>query len=127
MVTENLDFGLSTVGLNAHDQQQDTQLRPYQIQSRNAILDAWERGLRSVMYQSPTGSGKTPTIASIVRLFHEKGLKTLTLAHRDELVDNIRSEYNDLFGIETGVIKAGLKGNTTLTIKLPVWRRMSMP
>ena len=91
------------------DKFRDAELRPYQIESKNAILDAWERGCRSIMYQSPTGSGKTATIASIVKTFAVKGYKTLTLAHRDELVDNIRQEYNELFGIETGVIKAGLK------------------
>jgi superfamily II DNA or RNA helicase len=108
-MADNLDFGLDANGLNEHDKQQDTQLRYYQIVDRNAILAAWERGCRSVMYQSPTGSGKTPTIASIVRIFHEKGLKTLTLAHREELVDNLRSEYIELFGLETGAIKAGQK------------------
>ncbi len=108
-VLDPIHFGIDAIGLIEHDKQQETQLRHYQLRDRNAILDAWERGLRSVMYQSPTGSGKTPTIASIVRIFHEKGLKTLTLAHRDELVDNIRSEYTELFGVETGVIKAGMK------------------
>ncbi len=109
MTNENFSLDVGNERIKSQENKLDTTLRPYQIESKNAILDAWERGCRSVMYQSPTGSGKTPTIASIVKLFHERGLKTLTLAHRDELVDNIRSEYNDLFGVETGAIKAGLR------------------
>ncbi len=109
MITENLNLGIDTEGLEEPKEKRVIRLRPYQIESRNAILNAWERGCRSIMYQSPTGSGKTATIASIVKTYHENGLKTLTLAHRDELVDNIIGEYMDLFGIETGAIKAGLK------------------
>jgi superfamily II DNA or RNA helicase len=109
MTNENFNVDNENGRVGAEENKLDAELRPYQIDSKNAILDAWERGCRSVMYQSPTGSGKTATIASIVKSFHEQGLKTLTLAHRDELVDNIRSEFNDLFGVETGAIKAGLK------------------
>ena len=111
MMTENLNLGIDTEGLEEPKEKRVIRLRPYQIESRNAIFNAWERGCRSIMYQSPTGSGKTATIASIVKTYHENGLKTLTLAHRDELVDNIIGEYMDLFGIETGAIKAGLKRN----------------
>ncbi len=114
MMTENLNIGIDTEGLEEPKEKRVISLRPYQIDSRNAILNAWERGCRSVMYQSPTGSGKTATIASIVKTYHENGLKTLTLAHRDELVDNIIGEYMDLFGIETGAIKSGLKRNYTI-------------
>jgi superfamily II DNA or RNA helicase len=114
MTTEKSSFELFIEALAKNSKKQETRLRPYQIDSQNAILSAWERGCRSIMYQSPTGSGKTATIASIVKLFAEKGCKTLTLAHRDELVDNIRNEYNDLFSIETGAIKAGLKRNYTI-------------
>ncbi len=114
MITENFNLNVDTEGLEKPKEKRLIQLRSYQIESRNAILNAWERGCRSVMYQSPTGSGKTATIASIVKTYHENGLKTLTLAHRDELVDNIIGEYMDLFGIETGAIKAGLKRDYTI-------------
>jgi superfamily II DNA or RNA helicase/ribulose bisphosphate carboxylase small subunit len=111
MMTENLNLGIDIEGLEEPKEIRVIRLRSYQIDSRNAIFNAWERGCRSVMYQSPTGSGKTATIASIVKTYHENGLKTLTLAHRDELVDNIIGEYMNLFGIETGAIKSGLKRN----------------
>jgi superfamily II DNA or RNA helicase len=109
MITDGLNFEENTEGLETQEKKREIKLRPYQIESREAIFTAWENGARSVMYQSPTGSGKTATLASIVKTYHKQDLKTLTLAHRDELVDNIRSEYNDMFGIETGAIKAGLK------------------
>ena len=84
------------------------ELRPYQIDSRERIYAAWERGHRSVMYQSPTGSGKTATIGSIVKAYADAGLKTLTIAHRGELIDNIKKEYWEMFGVETRPIKANL-------------------
>jgi superfamily II DNA or RNA helicase len=108
MTNEDFDLLINGVSTEKTEKKPTAHLRFYQIHSRNAIFNAWERGLRSVMYQSPTGSGKTVTIGSIVHTFEERGLKTLTLAHRDELVDNIRNEYRDLFGIETAAIKAGL-------------------
>ncbi len=114
MTINNITFGFDTNEIVENDKRWKTQLRYYQINNRNDILKAWERGGRSVMYQSPTGSGKTPTIASIVKIFDQKGLKTLTIAHREELVDNIRKEYLQLFEIETGAIKAGLKRDYSL-------------
>ena len=111
MTLETLKFWLDTEGGALNE---NNQLRPYQLESRNRILYAWLNGARSVMYQSPTGSGKTVTIASIVKLCADSGFKTLTLAHREELVDNIRNEYADMFGLETGAIKSGLKRDYTL-------------
>ncbi|MBL7817459.1 MAG: DEAD/DEAH box helicase family protein [Saprospiraceae bacterium] len=105
---------MDTEGVVMTEKRQDIQLRPYQTESLNAIFDAWGRGCRSVMYQSPTGSGKTATIASIVKKFDDNGFRTLTIAHREELVDNIRSEYSDMFGIATGAIKAGQKRDYSL-------------
>ena len=113
-MTDSINFGFDTNEIVENDKKWKTTLRYYQINSRDAILKAWERGCRSVMYQSPTGSGKTPTIASIVKIFDQKGLKTLTIAHREELVDNIRKEYLELFDIETGAIKAGVKRDYTI-------------
>jgi hypothetical protein len=43
-------------------------LRPYQIQGIDEIFMAWSR-LRSVLYQMPTGTGKTTLFAEIVRRF----------------------------------------------------------
>ena len=86
MTLETLKFWLDTEGGALNE---NNQLRPYQLESRNRILYSWLNGARSVMYQSPTGSGKTVTIASIVKLCADTGFKTLTLAHREELVDNI--------------------------------------
>ena len=65
MTLETLKFWLDTEGGALNE---NNQLRPYQLESRNRILYSWLNGARSVMYQSPTGSGKTVTIASIVKL-----------------------------------------------------------
>jgi superfamily II DNA or RNA helicase len=114
MIAENSIFFINTEGVITFVSPQEDLLRPYQIENRNAIIKAWRDGCRSVMYQSPTGSGKTVTIGSIVKMYDEQGLKTLTLAHRDELVDNIRKEYFELFDIITSPIKAGLRRDYTI-------------
>lgn len=69
------------------------ELRPYQKQmvasARKHIID----GAKGVLIQSPPGSGKSVVIAEITRLATLKGGHVLFLAHRRELLDNIRDTY----------------------------------
>ena len=71
------------------------QLRPYQndlvIKARNHLAT----GNKGVLIQSPPGSGKSVVIAEIVRLATNKGGKVLFLAHRRELLDNIREKLEE--------------------------------
>ncbi|CAI3318289.1 DEAD/DEAH box helicase [Enterococcus cecorum] len=73
-------------------------LRPYQqklvTESRNCLA----QGMKGVFIQSPPGSGKSVVIAEIVRLATKKGGRVLFLAHRRELLDNIKEtlELNDV-------------------------------
>lgn len=72
----------------------DTTLRDYQTDAKEKIYKMWIQK-RSVMFQMPTGTGKTRLFASIVRdLFdwgveHKKPVKILILAHRKELIEQI--------------------------------------
>lgn len=69
------------------------ELRPYQKrmveETRQKILN----GAKGVLIQSPPGSGKSVVIAEITRLATDKGGHVLFLAHRRELLDNIRETY----------------------------------
>lgn len=71
------------------------QLRPYQnrlvMESRKHLAN----GKVGVLIQSPPGSGKSVVIAEIVRLATIKGGKVLFLAHRRELLDNIRETLKE--------------------------------
>lgn len=72
----------------------DTTLRDYQTDAKEKIYKMWIQK-RSVMFQMPTGTGKTRLFASIARdLFdwgveHKKPVKILILAHRRELIRQI--------------------------------------
>jgi len=61
-------------------------LRNYQKEIVARVLQEWKQ-VRSVMVQMPTGTGKTHVLASIVERFSGK---TLVVAHRVELVEQIR-------------------------------------
>ena len=57
--------------------------RPYQTEAVNAVIHRWKAGVTRQIVNLPTGTGKTPTAAMVMRDF---GGKTLFLAHRDELL-----------------------------------------
>lgn len=63
-------------------------LRQYQIDCCDAVQTAWSEGKRAPLTVLPTGAGKT-LIASemIARASYGRGLRTLFLAHRKELLD----------------------------------------
>lgn len=65
-------------------------LYPYQADMVNRIEKAFE-SFRSVMVQMPTGTGKTHVIAVIARKFVSEGKTVWMVAHRRELVTQIRN------------------------------------
>lgn len=66
-------------------------LRDYQIDICFRVSEAFEHH-RSVMVQMPTGTGKTVVLAELVKRLKMKneGLKILIVAHRRELVEQIK-------------------------------------
>lgn len=69
-------------------------LRPYQIDLKQDIYDAWKEGHKNVLAVMPTGMGKTKTFVSIaidialLKLFGTN-YPTAILVHRKELVQQI--------------------------------------
>ena len=61
-------------------------LRPYQLDMKQRIYDAWNAGITNVGSVMPTGSGKTVLLASIA---HEYNQACCAIAHRQELVGQI--------------------------------------
>ena len=61
-------------------------LRPYQLDDLNRICAALNGGAARVLYQAPTGSGKTVLFADLIAQVSEAGLPALVLGHRDEIV-----------------------------------------
>lgn len=61
-------------------------LRGYQEEAVSRLFGAWRGGLRSVMLQMPTGTGKTHVLAAVAREFLSAGSPVLFVSHRRELV-----------------------------------------
>lgn len=81
-------------------------LRPYQSEGIKKIFNSWRLGNRSVLFQMPTGTGKTVLFNEIVKLGFEKKRKILIVVHRIELVDQITAKLKSK-GVEVGLIVAG--------------------
>ncbi len=89
------------------------ELRPYQTNAIRQIFKAWALkpeglDLRNVLFQMPTGTGKTTLFSEIVRKAELKQKKVLIVVHRLELVEQIVERLQH-FDIAAGVIVAGKK------------------
>ena len=83
-------------------------LRPYQKECLDAIDKGfYEKNLKSAIVSLPTGGGKTIIFSSYA---FNKNLRTLVLAHRDELIEQALEKYVFLTEKKenTGVIKSGI-------------------
>lgn len=65
------------------------ELRPYQIEARDAVLEDWGNGIRRVGVVLPTGTGKSSVLGSLVSEAYHRGLRIAIMAHRAELLDQI--------------------------------------
>ena len=66
-------------------------LRDYQVKGINDIIDAWKEE-QSVLFQMPTGTGKTTLFCEIARRFTTEfypNKKILIVTHRRELVEQV--------------------------------------
>lgn len=81
-------------------------LRPYQKTGREQIYESW-KSYKRVMFQMPTGTGKTTLFASIARTEYTEGNPVLIVVHRKELVEQIFDRLQDQFGITAGLIMSG--------------------
>lgn len=89
--------------------QDNTSLRPHQIDAKAKIFEAWTK-YDSVMLQMPTGTGKTYLFTSLIndlltnyKRLHKK-INILVVAHRTELLDQISATLSR-FGISHGFIQ----------------------
>lgn len=103
-------------------QQDNSNLRPHQIEAKRKIFDAWNTYV-SVMLQMPTGTGKTYLFTSLIndllnayKSKHEE-INILVVAHRTELIDQISATLNR-YGIAHGFIQG--------TREQHLWRRVQV-
>ena len=89
----------------------DKTLRPYQQTAKESIFSAWDNN-DNVLFQMPTGTGKTRLFTSIISdikawsVLNSINCKILIIAHRVELIDQI-SESLGKYKIPHGIIAGG--------------------
>lgn len=81
-------------------------LRPYQQQGVDEIRAQFRAGARNVLYQLPTGGGKTITFSYITHHAAKRGNRVLILVHRQELLRQSSDQLNEI-GVPHGMIAPG--------------------
>lgn len=97
----------------------DKTLREYQQKAKESIFYAWDK-FDNVMFQMPTGTGKTRLFTSLIKdiLLHDKrGGKIVIIAHRKELIDQI-SKSLSLYQIDHALIISGKKRDLTKRVQV---------
>lgn len=103
------------------------QLRPYQHEGIKKIFEAWDPkrlNLMNVLFQMPTGTGKTTVFSEIVRKAHDKKKKVLIVVHRTELVEQIADRLTQ-FKVNTGIISANKKSSPDYDIQVATIQTLS--
>ena len=82
------------------------ELRPYQQEARECVLNEWESGHGKTLLVLPTGCGKTIVFAKITEDCVAKGARVLILAHRGELLEQAADKLFKATGLKCAVEKA---------------------
>lgn len=82
------------------------QLRPYQENALGALRAAADAGLSRLLFQCPTGAGKTVVAAAVVSSARSLGSAALFVAHRLELIDQAVAQIAAWGVPRIGVIRA---------------------
>ena len=104
--------------------QKDITLRDYQPLAKEEIFSKWNR-VDNILYQMPTGTGKTRLFTSIIRdisiwgLRHNINYRILIIAHRSELIEQ-SSRSLDKYHIKYGVLAGTMKDKRDLTQAIQV-------
>lgn len=102
----------------------DHTLRDYQQEAKEKIFDQWD-SWDNILYQMPTGTGKTRLFTSIIRDISLASLKEnrrkgiLIIAHRTELIEQIDESLNK-YRIPHGIIAGSFKDRRDLLLPVQV-------
>lgn len=93
------------------------ELRPYQAEAKNAILQQWDEGHQRTLLVLPTGCGKTVVFASVTENQVNRGQRVLIMAHRGELLTQAADKLKSATGLDSVLEKAE---STSLGSFIPV-------
>lgn len=102
----------------------DNSLRDYQQQAKEQIFSQWD-SVDNIMYQMPTGTGKTRLFTSIIRDINVWGLRNghrqriLIIAHRSELIEQIDRSLKK-YHVAHGIIAGSFKDKRDLSLTVQV-------
>lgn len=103
------------------------QLRPYQTKGIHDIFDAWNpatQNLMNVLFQMPTGTGKTTVFSEIVHRARLKDKKILIVVHRKELVEQIVERLQH-FEVQAGIISGSFHSDATKEVQVATIQSLS--
>lgn len=103
------------------------ELRQYQKDGITKIFNAWnpaKDNLMKVLFQMPTGTGKTTVFSEIVRKAQLKNKTVLLVVHRTELVEQIKDRLAT-FEVDAGIITAGVKPEPNKAIQVATIQTLS--
>lgn len=81
-------------------------LRDYQSDAIMAVRRAWAGGMKRPAIVLPTGAGKTVVFAHLAAEMRSRGVRTLILAHRDELIEQAAAKVRAVApDLRVGIVK----------------------
>lgn len=111
---------------------EDKTLRPYQQKAKREIFEAWDE-VDSVMFQMPTGTGKTRLFTSIINDINEyskkrrEAVKILIVAHRTELIEQIDETLTKNYHVPHNVIAGGKERNYKFPVNVASIQTLTHP
>lgn len=82
------------------------ELRAYQREAQEAILNEWENGVKRTLLVLPTGCGKTIVFSKVIEERVRQGDRVLILAHRGELLSQAQEKLKKSTGLRCVMEKA---------------------
>ena len=110
---------------------EDSRLRPYQEKAKKEIFESWDE-VDNVMFQMPTGTGKTRLFTSIIRDINDysvkrrEPVKILIIAHRTELIDQIHENLRR-YQVPHNLIAGGRERNYKFPVSVASIQTITHP
>lgn len=93
-------------------------LRPYQTDLVAQVRAALRHGIRRVLVQAPTGSGKTCLVAHMLAGAAAKGKRAWFVVHRKELLAQAVETFVTAADLHVGIIAAGYPSDSSAPVQV---------